>query len=134
VTDSDLLELAREAATKAYAPYSHFPVGAALIAENGQVFTGCNVENASYGLSRCAEQTTIQKMVSEGVRGFSRIAVYADSGAVTSPCGSCRQILYEFGPDAMVLLGDPAGEITRISVRELIPLAFGPERLEVRST
>jgi cytidine deaminase len=129
VTDSELLELARAAALKAYAPYSHFPVGAALIADDGRVFTGCNVENASYGLSRCAEQTAIQKMVSEGVRGFSRIAVYGDHGALTSPCGSCRQILYEFGPDAAVVMGDPTGEITRSTVRELIPLAFGPERL-----
>jgi cytidine deaminase len=130
VTDSELLELARIAADNAYTPYSHFPVGAALIAEDGRVFTGCNVENASYGLSRCAEQTAIQKMVSEGARKFDRIAVYADSGALTSPCGSCRQILYEFGPDAAVIMGNPTGEITQSTVRELIPLAFGPERLE----
>jgi cytidine deaminase len=130
ITDTALFERARDAAKNAYAPYSHFPVGAALVADDGRVFTGCNVENASYGLGRCAEQTAIQKMVSEGARRFTHIAVYTESSPPSSPCGACRQVLYEFGPDARVTIGNDKGETKAYTVRELLPGAFGPEHLE----
>ena len=130
VTDSELMNLAQDAATRAYAPYSKFPVGAALETDDGRIFTGCNVENASYGLGRCAEQTAIQKMVSEGGRKFTRIAVFTHSTPPSSPCGACRQVLYEFGPDARVMMGNHSAEVIEYTVRGLLPGAFGPENLE----
>jgi cytidine deaminase len=130
VTNQELLERAKDASNHAYIPYSRFPVGAALEADDGAIFTGCNVENASYGLSRCAEQTAIQKMVSEGVRRFKRIAVYTQSSPPSSPCGACRQILYEFGRDAVVFIGNHKGETLETTVSALLPGAFGPEHLE----
>jgi cytidine deaminase len=129
VTNQELLALAKEASAHAYIPYSRFPVGAAVETDDGTVFTGCNVENASYGLSRCAEQTAIQKMVSEGAQHFTRIAVYTQSSPPSSPCGSCRQILYEFGRDATVVIGNHLGESLETTVAELLPHAFGPEHL-----
>jgi cytidine deaminase len=125
-----LLELAKQASERAYIPYSRFPVGAALVTDDGAIFTGCNVENASYGLSRCAEQTAVQKMVSEGARHFTRIAVYTQSSPPSSPCGACRQILYEFGRDAVVIIGNHKGETLETTVSALLPGAFGPEHLE----
>jgi cytidine deaminase len=125
-----LLERAKDASTRAYIPYSRFPVGAALETDDGTIFTGCNVENASYGLSRCAEQTAIQKMVSEGSRRFKRIAVYTQSSPPSSPCGACRQVLYEFGRDAVVFIGNHKGETLETTVAALLPGAFGPEHLE----
>ena len=129
MTDSELMNLARDAATRAYAPYSKFLVGAALETNDGRIFTGCNVENASYGLARCAEQTAIQKMVSEGGRKFTRIAVFTHSNPPSSPCGACRQVLYEFGPDARVIMGNNSAEVIEYTVRGLLPGAFGPENL-----
>jgi cytidine deaminase len=105
-------------------------VGAALETSDGQVFTGCNVENASYGLGRCAEQTAIQKMVSEGVRSFARIAVFTHASPPSSPCGGCRQILFEFSPDAQVYMTNPKGEVLESTVRDLLPLGFGPKDLK----
>jgi cytidine deaminase len=130
MTDDELMSRARDAAKNAYVPYSKFPVGAALVADDGRVFTGCNVENASYGLGRCAEQTAIQKMVSEGARKFTQIAVYTESTPPSSPCGACRQVLYEFGPDARVLIFNDRDERAEYTVRGLLPGAFGPEHLE----
>lgn len=121
--------LAKAAATRAYAPYSKFMVGAALETIDGRIFSGCNVENASYGLGRCAEQTAIQKMVSEGGRKFTRIAVFTHSSPPSSPCGACRQVLYEFGPDARVIMGNDTTEVIEYTVRGLLPGAFGPENL-----
>jgi cytidine deaminase len=129
MTDAELMQLAKEAATKAYVPYSQFPVGAALETSDGQIFTGCNVENASYGLARCAEQTAIQKMVSEGARKFTRIAVFTHASPPSSPCGACRQILFEFGRDARVIMTNHHNEVLEMTVRELLPGAFGPEDL-----
>ncbi|HET7321705.1 MAG TPA: cytidine deaminase, partial [Longimicrobiaceae bacterium] len=103
ISYADLLERARQARTNAYVPYSHFPVGAALLAADGRVFTGVNVENASYGLSTCAERTAVAKAVSEGARDFVAIAVTGPEDDVACPpCGSCRQILHEAGPDLLV--------------------------------
>lgn len=125
-----LLEQARLAAENAYAPYSDFPVGAALLAENDEIFRGVNVENASYGLTLCAERTAIVKAVSEGQTRFQAIAVWASRrpyGSVT-PCGACRQVMAEFlQPDTPVILSDvETGQIQTLTLSELLPKAFGP--------
>jgi len=99
----DLLMMAIEASQKAYSPYSGYKVGAALMAKDGRVFTGCNVENSSYSVSNCAERTALYKAVSEGVREFTEIAVYVDSDAAFPPCGVCRQALLEFAPNLRVI-------------------------------
>jgi cytidine deaminase len=130
MTKENLMVLAQEAAARAYAPYSKFLVGAALETASGQVFTGCNVENASYGLGRCAEQTAIQKMVSEGVQSFTRIAVFTHASPPSSPCGACRQILFEFAPNAIVYMTNHKGEVLESTVRDLLPLGFGPKDLD----
>lgn len=126
-----LLDRAREARANAYAPYSNFPVGAALLAADGRVFTGCNVESASYGLTNCAERVAIGKAVSEGAREFTAIAVIGPEDVQPcAPCGACRQVLYEFGPELTVIFpsADESGfQVT--SVPELLPGAFGPARL-----
>ncbi|HEV2132326.1 MAG TPA: cytidine deaminase [Longimicrobiaceae bacterium] len=129
-----LLRRAREARRHAYAPYSSFPVGAALLTEDGEVYTGCNVENASYGLTICAERTAVAKAVSEGIRGFRAIAVVGPQDELPcSPCGSCRQVLYEFGPELQVVTpGGEGGEPQVDSIGHLLPGAFGSARL--RST
>lgn len=127
--DQALMLLARSAREQAYVPYSHFPVGAALVAADGSVFTGCNVENASYGLANCAERTALFKMVSGGQQRFSAIAVIADTEGPCSPCGACRQVMSEFGPEARVILTNLKGEVQVTSVRELLPGAFAPTDL-----
>lgn len=125
-----LLARAVEARTHAYAPYSNFTVGAALLAEDGQVFTGCNVENASYGLTNCAERVAVGKAVSEGVRRFRAVAVAGPPQAAgCAPCGSCRQVLYEFGPAMEVVTASPGGEPLVRRVEDLLPGAFGPQLL-----
>ena len=104
MTDKELVALAKEAMEHAYVPYSHFKVGAALLTKDGRVFKGCNIENASYGATNCAERTAIFKAVSEGYREFDAIAIVASSGDYASPCGICRQVLFEFLPDGKVIL------------------------------
>jgi len=103
-----LIAKAMEAREKAHAPYSNFAVGAALLAKSGRVYTGCNVENASYGLSICAERAAVFKAVSEGEREFEAIAVVTEKGV--TPCGACRQVLIEFGEDIQVIVANGAGE------------------------
>jgi cytidine deaminase len=124
----NLIQRALEAQKKAYVPYSHYSVGAALLAKSGQVFTGSNVENAVYPLTICAERTAVVKAVSEGEQDFQAIAVVTrDAG---SPCGSCRQVLAEFGLDILVLIADEKGELkTEMTVAALLPLSFGPSNL-----
>ncbi len=122
-----LLEAAREAQAHAYAPYSHYPVGAALLTSEGQIFTGCNVENAVYPLGMCAERVAIFKAVSEGYRRFRAIMIVTRNGG--SPCGSCRQVMREFAPDMLVYIADEAGHVRATTVAELLPDAFGPEDL-----
>jgi len=129
MTDAELIAAARDARERAYVPYSRFPVGAALLAEDGTLYTGCNIENASFGLSNCAERTAIFKMVSEGRRRFKAIAVIADTDGPCSPCGACRQVMSEFGPDARVILTNLKGDIWTGSVRDLLPGAFTPADL-----
>jgi cytidine deaminase len=126
--DRDLIAVAASAAERAYCPYSHYPVGAALETDDGAVFTGCNVENASYPAGICAERVALVKAVSEGRRHFTRLAVVTGTGG--APCGVCRQMLYEFAPDLRVIIADTAGKIIfddALSV--LLPLGFGGEHL-----
>ena len=127
--DDRLIELAMEARHLAYAPYSHFAVGAALLTRSGKVFTGANVENASFGLSICAERTAIFKAVSAGEREFEAIAVVTVNGG--SPCGACRQVLSEFGLDTRVIIADLDRNRTEWTVEDLLPASFGPENLNV---
>ena len=120
-----LIETAKEAMEYAYAPYSHFRVGAALLCEDGTVYTGCNIENAAYGPTNCAERTAFFKAVSEGQREFTAIAVISDSDTFTAPCGVCRQVMSEFcGPDFQILMCNSKKEYQMISLRELLPFAF----------
>lgn len=123
----NLIAKAREARKKAYAPYSDFSVGAALLARSGRVYTGCNVENASYGLSVCAERVAVFKAISEGEQDFEAIAVVTGNGA--TPCGACRQVLMEFGDDIQVIVADETGAYRVSTLRQLLPEAFTPEHL-----
>jgi cytidine deaminase len=120
-----LLEAAAEVRSHAYAPYSGFRVGAAALA-NGRLFSAANVENASYPISICAERGAISAMVSAGARALEALAIVTDADEPTTPCGGCRQALFEFGPDAVVVSGTVRGARLRSSVPELLPLAFGP--------
>jgi cytidine deaminase len=127
-----LIALAAAARDKAFAPYSQFRVGAALKAEDGTLVGGCNVESASYGLTICAERVAIVKGVSEGHTRFTRVAVVTDTQTPTPPCGACRQLLWEFAPDAEVVLANLAGVFLRYTVRELLPAAFDARQLGER--
>jgi cytidine deaminase len=129
VTDDELIAAATDARTRAFAPFSKFPVGAALEAADGTVVTGCNVESASYGLTMCAERVAVFKGVSEGVRCFKRVAVVTDTEHPTPPCGACRQVLWEFAPDADVILANLSGTVLRFTMKELIPHAFDAKQL-----
>jgi cytidine deaminase len=127
-----LLAHARQAASLAYAPYSHFQVGAALLLGNGEVVTGCNIENGSYGLTLCAERVALVKAVSEGARDFVAIAVWGeqcDHGAIT-PCGACRQVMAELmAPQASVIMSEPhSGALIESSVTQLLPAGFALNR------
>jgi cytidine deaminase len=121
---SDLVVAARRARENAAAAFSHFKVGAALESADGTVFTGCNVENATYGLTICAERVAMFKALSEGHRAFTRIAIVADTEAPTPPCGACRQILWEFGGNLEILLANLTEEKGRHHLEELLPLPF----------
>jgi cytidine deaminase len=124
MTNEDLVLAARRAREFAVAPYSHFNVGAALLTSAGRVYTGCNVENASYGLTMCAERVALLKALSEGERAFDRIAVVADTTAPTPPCGPCRQLLWEYAGDIPVVLANLAGISGVHQMRDLLPLPF----------
>jgi len=119
-----LLEAARAVRENAHAPFSQFRVGAALETADGQIITGCNVENATYGLTVCAERVALFKAISEGHRHFRRVAVVADTQEPTPPCGACRQILWEFGGDLEVILGNLEGEKARHRLKDLLPYPF----------
>jgi cytidine deaminase len=120
----ELIETAKAARLRSIAPFSNFLVGAALKTEEGKVYTGCNVESASYGLTVCAERVAIWKALSEGERQFTELAIVADTGALTPPCGTCRQIIWEFAKNATIVLGNLHGETQVVSIRELLPRAF----------
>ncbi|MBR1781318.1 MAG: cytidine deaminase [Oscillospiraceae bacterium] len=130
MTRENLIAQALQMREMAYAPYSRFRVGAALEAEDGTVYTGCNVENAAYGCCICAERTALVKAVSEGRRRFVRLAVAGDSADFCWPCGSCRQMLREFSPDLVVDVVNRAGEFSTVSLSDLLPHSFGPDTLE----
>lgn len=119
-----LIDAALAAREQAHAPFSNFKVGAALEDENGRIFTGCNVENATYGLTICAERVAVFKAISEGARKFQRVAVAADTDALTPPCGACRQILWEFCGDIEVTLANLAGRSETIKLKDLFPRPF----------
>ncbi|MFZ3200455.1 MAG: cytidine deaminase [Candidatus Acidiferrales bacterium] len=121
---STLIAAAKQARENAHAPYSNFRVGAALRAKSGRIYTGCNIESASYGLTCCAERVAIFKALSEGERGFEGMAVVADTEKLTPPCGACRQILWEFCGDLPVVLANLAGKEERESVGKLLPRPF----------
>ena len=124
-----LINIAIEAREKAYAPYSNFKVGAAVLTEKGNIYTGCNIENASYGLSICAERVAIFKAVSEGERNFKMLVVVADTDQPVSPCGACRQVMIEFG-DYDVVLANLKGEFKIYKVSQLLPENFDKENLK----
>lgn len=119
-----LLSAARDVRENAYAPYSEFTVGAALDTGDGQVFLGCNVENASYGLTICAERSAVVAAIAAGYRNFDVIAIAGPDGVVTSPCGACRQVLREFNPEMTVIFTTPHGPVVTTAA-ELLPHSFG---------
>lgn len=119
-----LLEVAREAAKQAYAPYSGYLVGSAVKCADGSIYSGCNVENASFSLSICAERTAIFKAVSDGKRNFTAIAIYVDSDKIFPPCGACRQVMHEFGSKISVIYANHH-ETIESTIAELLPGAFG---------
>jgi cytidine deaminase len=129
VSPDALIAAAIEARTRAVAPFSNFRVGAAIEAEDGTMIAGCNIESASFGLTICAERIALVRGLFEGHRCFRRIAVVTDTQAPTPPCGACRQLLWEFAPDAEVILANLSGIVIRYTVRELIPHAFDARQL-----
>ena len=130
MTERELVERAFSMLERSYVPYSHFPVGAALECADGSVFTGCNVENAAYGSTICAERTAAVKAVSEGHRDdFVRIAIVGNSTDSCWPCGACRQFLFEFAPDLECLIARGDHEYVKLPLRELLAHGFGPKSL-----
>ncbi|HEV3475479.1 MAG TPA: cytidine deaminase [Actinomycetota bacterium] len=125
-----LIDAAREARDRAYAPYSGFRVGAAVLADDGRVFAGANVENAAYPLGTCAERNAVGRAVSEGARWIKAVAIAGPTDALTWPCGGCRQVLYEFGRDLVVISQGRGGARSQRSIKRLLPDAFGPHDLE----
>ncbi len=128
-SQDDLIAAASLARENAHAPYSKFRVGAAVRARSGRVFTGCNVENSTYGLTLCAERVAIFKAISEGERGFDAVAVVTDTDALTPPCGACRQIIWEFCGDAEVVLANLKGKIEVHRMSALFPKPFDSSML-----
>ncbi|MGI6628443.1 MAG: cytidine deaminase [Bacillota bacterium] len=126
ITDDVLVARAKEARQNAYAPYSGFKVGAAVVTDDGRVFTGVNVESVSYGLTCCAERVAVFKAVSEGSRRITAVAVVAGEDTPAAPCGACRQIISEFGPGCRIVMEDLAGHRVVSSISEYLPAAFGP--------
>ena len=134
IEDQALIEAATSARNCALATYSNFCVGAAIEADDGRVFTGCNVESAAYELTMCAERVTIWKALSEGARRFTRIAVVADTERLTPPCGACRQLVWEFCGDIPVILANLRGDTETLQMSELLPRPFDAKFLEEAST
>ena len=131
ISDEELIALAKEAREAAHAPYSNFEVGAALLTADGRVFTGCNVENSTYGLSMCAERVAIFKAVSEGSHEIAKVAVVTDHERLTPPCGCCRQMIWEFAmEETEVLIANLEGDVRKFEIKELLPEAFGARFLE----
>ena len=130
MTEKELSDLAYSMLTRSYVPYSKFPVGAALLCADGSVFTGCNVENAAYGSTICAERTALVKAVSEGHRDdFVRLAIVGNGSDFCWPCGACRQMLFEFAPNLELIVGRGDRTLTKCTLAELLPYGFGPKSL-----
>ncbi|PRX34898.1 cytidine deaminase [Orenia metallireducens] len=125
----ELVEKATEARKKAYVPYSNFKVGAALLTKDGEIYTGCNVENSSYGLSNCAERTAIFKAISEGEMEFEAIAIVADTKRACPPCGACRQVIVEFGKDIEVIMSNLDGDVIIKKADDLLWGSFSNQDL-----
>lgn len=124
MTDTELLALADKAMENAYAPYSKFKVGAALLCSDGTVFRGCNIENGSFGATNCAERTAVFKAVSEGYRNFEAIAIVSSGGGETYPCGICRQVMGEFAPNLRIILRNDEGEPVSYNFMDIMPKFF----------
>ncbi|MCD6289335.1 MAG: cytidine deaminase [Anaerolineae bacterium] len=124
-SDEVLIAAALSAREKAYAPYSHYSVGAAVRTRSGRVYTGCNIENASYGATVCAERVALWKAISEGEREFDTLVVVTSNGG--SPCGLCRQVIAEFAPDMRIIIADTRGNARETTIRALLPERFRPE-------
>jgi cytidine deaminase len=130
MSEKDLLiEAAKQARENAHAPYSNFRVGAALRSTSGRIFSGCNVENASYGLTMCAERVAIFKAISEGERGFGALAVVTDADVLTPPCGACRQLIWEFCGDIPVTIANLKGQTEVVQMKDLFPRPFDGSNL-----
>lgn len=128
----NLIERAKNAAKHAYCPYSNFPVGAIIVTKNGKVYSGCNVENAAYGSTICAERSAICKMIAAGERQIEWVVIYTPTDIASAPCGACRQVINEFGPDARVVsICDSKDEIN-VLLSDLLPRAFGPKNLTTK--
>jgi cytidine deaminase len=125
-----LKQAAVDASRQAWCPYSNFPVGAALLTTDGQIFAGCNVENASYGLTVCAERNAIGQAISAGCREFTTLLIFTATNKPTTPCGACRQVVTEFAPDIEVISVCDGPENIRASMRDLLPQSFGPHNLD----
>jgi cytidine deaminase len=128
--ESTLIASAQSARILAHAPYSHFQVGAAVETGEGKIFSGCNIENATYGLTVCAERVAVWKALSEGARGFRRVAVVVDTDELTPPCGACRQVLWEFCADIEVILANLTGKKAVYRLRDLLPYPFDQRFLD----
>jgi cytidine deaminase len=126
----ELIESAKQVREKAFAPFSKFKVGAAVQTKSGKVFTGCNIESASYGLTVCAERVAIWKAVSEGEKEFTNLAVVVDTEDLTPPCGACRQIIWEFCGDVPVTFANLKGDVETVQMKELLPRAFDTKFLK----
>ena len=129
MTKQELCRKAQDMLSRSYSPYSHFPVGAAIECGDGSVYTGCNIENAAYGPSICAERVAVFKAVSEGKRDFVRIAVAGSTKAFCAPCGVCRQVLQEFAPELEVILVNREGKTLELTLPDLLPYSFGSSTL-----
>jgi cytidine deaminase len=127
---NELINKAKNAREYSYSPYSRFKVGAALKTKNGMVFTGCNIENSSYSLSICAEREAIFKAISAGERNLDTIAIVTDSDKLTTPCGACRQVMWEFSKDMTVVVANLKGEKKEFKIKELLAHPFGKDTLD----
>ena len=127
-----LVAAANDARSRAYAPYSAFPVGSAVLTADGAIYSGCNVESAAYPLGCCAERVAIYKAVSDGHRAIRCVVVVTDTSPPAAPCGGCRQVILEFGPDAEVICTNPAGDTRETSMTQLLPFGFGGSELPGR--
>ncbi len=125
----ELIALAKGASANAYCPYSKFRVGAVVLTTSGEVYTGCNVENASYGLTICAERNAIFRAVASGGKSIAAVVIYTPTDAPAAPCGACRQVINEFGPDALVISACDSPHILKMKLFDLLPDAFGPKNL-----